>query len=57
MNDLGDVAGMTPYLKCIPSVMTLSARIHAGGLRYHGMAPLVVYCIMRVLSKLNPISK
>jgi len=40
--DLGDIAGMTPYLKMhtlghtfIPSPM------HAGGLRYHGMAPLV----------------
>jgi tryptophan synthase beta chain len=40
--DLGDVAGMTPYLK----MYTLGhdfipPGIHAGGLRYHGMAPLV----------------
>ena len=40
--DLGDVAGMTPYLK----MYTLGhdfipPGIHAGGLRYHGMAPLL----------------
>jgi tryptophan synthase beta chain len=40
--DLGDIAGMTPYLpmytlghEFIPHTM------HAGGLRYHGMSPLV----------------
>ncbi len=40
--DLGDVAGMTPYLK----MYTLGhdfmpPGIHAGGLRYHGMSPLL----------------
>ena len=40
--DSGDTAGMTPLLK----MYTLGANfmppaIHAGGLRYHGMAPLV----------------
>ncbi|MFH1360185.1 MAG: TrpB-like pyridoxal phosphate-dependent enzyme [Candidatus Omnitrophota bacterium] len=40
--DFGDVAGMTPLL----AMLTLGhnfipAPIHAGGLRYHGMAPLV----------------
>lgn len=40
--DFGDTAGMTPLLK----MHTLGAdfvppAIHAGGLRYHGMAPLV----------------
>ena len=40
--DAGDTAGMTPLLK----MYTLGANfmpppIHAGGLRYHGMAPLV----------------
>lgn len=40
--DYGDVAGMTPLLK----MFTLGhdfipPSIHAGGLRYHGMAPLV----------------
>ena len=40
--DFGDTAGMTPLLK----MHTLGhdfvpPRIHAGGLRYHGMAPLV----------------
>lgn len=40
--DLGDVAGMTPYLPMYTlghSFMPHS--LHAGGLRYHGMAPLV----------------
>jgi tryptophan synthase beta chain len=40
--DFGDVAGLTPLLK----MFTLGhdfipPSIHAGGLRYHGMAPLV----------------
>ena len=40
--DFGDTAGMTPLLK----MHTLGndfrpAPIHAGGLRYHGMAPMV----------------
>jgi len=40
--DYGDVAGLTPIMK----MFTLGhdfipASIHAGGLRYHGMAPLV----------------
>lgn len=40
--DFGDVAGMTPLMK----MHTLGAQfmpsaIHAGGLRYHGMAPLI----------------
>jgi tryptophan synthase beta chain len=40
--DFGDVAGLTPLLK----MHTLGAEfvpppIHAGGLRYHGMAPMV----------------
>ena len=40
--DFGDTAGMTPLLK----MYTLGhdfmpPRIHAGGLRYHGMAPMV----------------
>jgi tryptophan synthase beta chain len=40
--DFGDTAGMTPMLK----MYTLGADfvpdpVHAGGLRYHGMAPLV----------------
>ncbi len=51
--DLGDVAGMTPYLPMytlghsfIPHAM------HAGGLRYHGMAPLVSQALREGL--LNP---
>ncbi|MCL2471279.1 MAG: TrpB-like pyridoxal phosphate-dependent enzyme [Propionibacteriaceae bacterium] len=43
--DFGDTAGMTPQLK----MYTLGhdfvpAAVHAGGLRYHGMAPLVSHC-------------
>lgn len=44
--DFGDTAGMTPLLKMytlghdfVPSV------IHAGGLRYHGMAPLISHVV------------
>jgi tryptophan synthase beta chain len=44
--DFGDTAGMTPLLK----MLTLGRNyknppIHAGGLRYHGMAPIVSYLI------------
>ncbi|MFM9105718.1 MAG: TrpB-like pyridoxal phosphate-dependent enzyme [Chloroflexota bacterium] len=40
--DFGDTAGMTPLLKMhtLGSAF-MPASIHAGGLRYHGMAPLV----------------
>ena len=43
--DFGDTAGLTPLLK----MYTLGpdfvpAPVHAGGLRYHGMAPLVSHC-------------
>jgi tryptophan synthase beta chain len=44
--DFGDTAGMTPLLK----MLTLgkdykNPPIHAGGLRYHGMAPIISYLI------------
>ena len=44
--DFGDTAGMTPLLK----MLTLGRAyknppIHAGGLRYHGMAPIISYLI------------
>jgi tryptophan synthase beta chain len=44
--DFGDTAGMTPLLK----MYTLGhdfvpSPIHAGGLRYHGMAPLVSHAV------------
>lgn len=44
--DYGDTAGMTPLLK----MLTLGREyknppIHAGGLRYHGMAPIISYLI------------
>ncbi len=40
--DLGDVAGMTPYLPMYTLGHTFMPNaMHAGGLRYHGMSPLV----------------
>jgi tryptophan synthase beta chain len=40
--DYGDTAGMTPLLKMHTLGHTfLPPRIHAGGLRYHGMAPIL----------------
>ena len=40
--DFGDAVGMTPLLKMFTLGHTfVPAPIHAGGLRYHGMAPLV----------------
>ncbi len=40
--DYGDVAGMAPIAKMYTLGHTfVPPRIHAGGLRYHGMAPLV----------------
>jgi len=40
--DLGDVAGMTPLLKmCTLGHDFMPPSIHAGGLRYHGMSPIV----------------
>jgi len=40
--DFGDTAGMTPLMKMHTLGHTfMPAGIHAGGLRYHGMAPLV----------------
>ncbi len=48
--DFGDTAGMTPLM----AMHTLGHAfvpppIHAGGLRYHGMAPLVCQCIVEGL--------
>ena len=50
--DYGDLAGLTPILK----MFTLGhdfmpPSIHAGGLRYHGMAPLVSYFTHKGLIK------
>lgn len=40
--DFGDTAGMTPLLKMHTLGHTfMPPRIHAGGLRYHGMAPII----------------
>jgi tryptophan synthase beta chain len=42
--DYGDLAGLTPILKMYTLGHTfMPPSIHAGGLRYHGMAPLVSY--------------
>ncbi|MFP3984730.1 MAG: TrpB-like pyridoxal phosphate-dependent enzyme [Candidatus Bathyarchaeia archaeon] len=44
--DYGDTAEMTPLLKMLTIGHTYSCPpIHAGGLRYHGMAPLISYLI------------
>jgi len=50
--DFGDTAGMTPLAK----MLTLGHEyacppIHAGGLRYHGMAPLISYLINKKYMK------
>jgi tryptophan synthase beta chain len=44
--DFGDTANMTPLIK----MHTLGSKfvpppVHAGGLRYHGMAPLISHCV------------
>ena len=40
--DFGDAVGMTPMVKMFTLGHTfMPAGIHAGGLRYHGMAPLI----------------
>jgi tryptophan synthase beta chain len=40
--DFGDVAGLTPLLKmCTLGHGFIPPPIHAGGLRYHGMAPII----------------
>lgn len=40
--DFGDTAGLTPLLKMYTlGADFVPAAVHAGGLRYHGMAPLV----------------
>ncbi|MCK9595025.1 MAG: TrpB-like pyridoxal phosphate-dependent enzyme [Candidatus Omnitrophica bacterium] len=40
--DFGDIAGLTPLLKmCTLGYKFIPAGIHAGGLRYHGMSPMV----------------
>ena len=42
--DFGDVAGMTPLLKMYTLGHTfIPSPIHAGGLRYHGMAPIICH--------------
>ena len=40
--DFGDVAGLTPLLKmCTLGHDFMPAPVHAGGLRYHGMSPII----------------
>jgi tryptophan synthase beta chain len=44
--DFGDTANMTPLLKMHTLGSTfVPPPVHAGGLRYHGMAPLVSHCV------------
>lgn len=44
--DFGDTAGMTPLLKMLTIGRNYKTPpIHAGGLRYHGMAPIISYLI------------
>ena len=48
--DHGDVAGLTPLLAMHSLGHTfVPPPIHAGGLRYHGMAPLVSHCLREKL--------
>ena len=50
--DFGDVARMTPLLPMYTLGHTfVPPPIHAGGLRYHGMAPLVSQCVVEGLAK------
>jgi tryptophan synthase beta chain len=50
--DFGDTAGMTPLLPMHSLGHSFVPQpIHAGGLRYHGMAPLVCQCILEGLFK------
>lgn len=44
--DFGDTAEMTPLLMMYTlGHKFMPPRIHAGGLRYHGMAPMVSHCV------------
>jgi tryptophan synthase beta chain len=48
--DFGDTAGMTPLLKMYTLGHTfIPPGIHAGGLRYHGMAPMVSHIMAQGL--------
>ena len=50
--DYGDVAGMTPLLPMHTlGHQFIPPAIHAGGLRYHGMAPLVSQAIVEGLMR------
>jgi tryptophan synthase beta chain len=44
MYDFGDVAGLTPLIKMFTLGHTfVPPPVHAGGLRYHGMAPIICH--------------
>jgi tryptophan synthase beta chain len=50
--DYGDTAKMTPLLKMLTIGHDYACPpIHAGGLRYHGMAPLISYLIQKDLMR------
>ncbi len=52
--DFGDTVGMTPLVKMHSLGHDfMPSGIHAGGLRYHGMLPLISLLQTRVSSRLN----
>ena len=56
--DSGDVAMMTPLLPMYSLGHTyVPAPIHAGGLRYHGMAPLVSHALRQGLIEATAIAQ
>ncbi len=53
--DFGDASGLTPrYMMYTLGAGFVPPPIHAGGLRYHGMAPLVSHLVK--LGIVNPVS-
>lgn len=56
--DFGDVAKMTPLLPMYTLGHSfIPEAIHAGGLRYHGMAPLVSQCVVEGLVRAQALSQ
>ncbi len=56
--DYGDLAGLTPLIKMFTLGHNfIPPSIHAGGLRYHGMAPLVSYFVKKGLIRAKAYSQ
>jgi tryptophan synthase beta chain len=55
--DFCDTGMVCRLLKCTLSALTSFRRKHAGGLRYHGMAPCFHSFMMTVLWRLFPLSR